>query len=113
MIERVDPAIVSQGEIVLVARNRRLFAHRLKSNQMEAGIVTQGDAMSTPDPRVDKVNLLGRVSFIIRNGRQIQPRPNLRISERALATLLQHSEAAARIVVGIHGFRQPFASQNS
>jgi hypothetical protein len=68
--------------------------------------MTRGDAMPTPDPPVQGSDLLGRVSFIVRNGKCIEPRPSLRFSERVVAALVRRSTFAARVVVGIHGLRQ-------
>ncbi len=108
MFERVDPALLSEGDIVLVDRDRRLFAHRLVAKNLQnSGILTRGDAMRAPDPRVDEKKLLGKVSFILRNGRCIEPRKTLRVSERAVAALVQRSEIAARVVMGVHNLRQP------
>jgi signal peptidase I len=109
VIERVDNSAVSEGDIVLFGRNRRLFAHRLvtKAGQSwDSRFVTRGDAMPAPDSPVSADDLLGRVSVILRNGKRIEPSRRLRFSERAVATLVRTSEIAARVVVGIHGMRQ-------
>jgi hypothetical protein len=114
MIERVEFASLSEGDIVLVDRDRRLFAHRLiKRGVGNSGLLTRGDAMRASDPLVDQRKLLGRVSYILRNGKCIEPRKTLRVSERAVAVLVQHSEIAARVVVGIHGLGKSSQSQSS
>ena len=92
---------VSQGDVVLFRRDRRLFVHRVVSKGGQ--LVTQGDSMSAPDPPVPESDLLGTVSFIIRNGKCIQPKRTLRVPERVAANLFQRSEFAARVVVGVHG----------
>ena len=108
MIARVDPALLSEGDIVLIDRDRRLFAHRLLAKNFEnSGILTRGDSMRSPDPRVAPNKLLGKVSFILRNGRCIEPRPTMRVSERAVAALVQRSEIAARAVMSVHSLLQP------
>ena len=108
MVARVDPALLSEGDIVLVDRDRRLLAHRLLAKNSESsGILTRGDAMRTPDPQVAPKKLLGKVSFILRNGRCIEPRRTMRVSERAVAALLQRSEIAARAVRSVYGLLQP------
>jgi len=109
VIERVDSSAVSEGDIVLFRRDRRLFAHRLvaRSNpDGEAKVLTRGDAMPQPDPLVSDHDLLGKVTFIVRNGKCIEPSRTPRLSERAVAALVRSSEVAARVVVGVHGLRQ-------
>jgi hypothetical protein len=113
MIERIDPALLSEGDIVLVDRDRRLFAHRLVAKNFEnSDVLTRGDAMRESDPRVDQEKLLGKVCFILRDGKCIEPRRTLRVSERAVAALVQRSDIAARVVVRIHGLRQPSQVQS-
>jgi hypothetical protein len=114
VIERIDPGSLSEGDIVLIGRERRLFAHRLISKESaDSGVLTRGDAMTAPDPRAQEKDVLGKVSFILRNGRCIEPRKNLKASERAVAALVQRSEIAARLVVGVHGLRQFKADQTT
>jgi hypothetical protein len=69
-------------------------------------LVTKGDAMPSPDAPISEVELLGKVSRIVRNGRSLQPSRSLRIPERAVAALVRSSEAAARVIVGIRGMQQ-------
>ena len=113
MIERINAALLFEGDIVLVDRHRRLFAHRLVAKNFESsGVLTRGDAMRQSDPRVDQEKLLGKVCFILRDGKCIEPRRTLRVSERAVAALVQRSDIAARVVVRIHGLRQPSQVQS-
>jgi signal peptidase I len=108
LIDRIDSAAVSEGDIVLYGRDRRFFVHRVvaKSQPQKAEFVTRGDAMPSNDPPVPQSDLLGRVSFILRNGKCIEPRRTLRLPERAVASIVQRSTFAARVVVGVHGLRQ-------
>lgn len=111
VLESITSDTVSEGDIVLFSRDRRLFAHRVLTKNVEAsGMLTRGDAMPAPDPMVCKDELLGKVSFIVRNGKCIVPSRSLRFSERAIATLVRSSELAARVVVGVHGMRQTLQS---
>jgi signal peptidase I len=105
IIERVDRAGVSEGDIVLFGRDRRVFAHRVVKNENSA-LVTRGDSMRTPDSPVNDSEFLGRVSSIVRNGRYIKPRRSLHVEERAIASIVQRSELAARVVVGVRGLFQ-------
>jgi hypothetical protein len=114
VVERVDSASLTEGDIVLIGRGRRLFAHRLITKSVaDSGVLTRGDAMTAPDPLADEREVLGKVSFILRNGRCIEPRRTLKASERAVAVLVQRSDFAARLVVGVHGLRQPKAGQTT
>ena len=108
LIDRIDSAAVSEGDIVLYGRDRRFFVHRVvaKCEPQKAEFVTRGDAMPSNDPPVPESDLLGRVSFILRNGKCIEPRRTLRLPERAVAAVVQLSTFAARVVVGVHGLRQ-------
>jgi signal peptidase I len=108
LIKRTPGNAVLEGDIVLFGRDRRFFVHRVvaKSLAHNAELVTRGDAMSAPDPPVPESDLLGRVSFILRNGKYIEPSRSLRFSERAVAALVQRSSFAARVVVDVHGMRQ-------
>jgi signal peptidase I len=108
IIDRTDHGSFSEGDIVLVGRDRRLIAHRLvaKSEAGDSAVLTRGDSMPAPDRLVDQDKVLGKVSFILRNGKRIEPRRTLRISERALATLVQRSEIATRVIAEVHNFRR-------
>jgi signal peptidase I len=102
-IERAKNEAVSEGDIVLCASNRRFSAHRVvRKNGTNSAILTRGDAMPQPDPPVPNDDLLGKVTMIERSGKCITPRRNLRLSERAIAALIRHSNLAARIAVAIH-----------
>jgi len=106
VIHRAASRDVSKGDIVLFSRDRRLFAHRVVSASLErSGILTRGDAMPAPDPIVHEDDLLGKIFFIVRNGKCIAPRQPRR-SERAIAALVRNSTIAARVVVGVHGLQR-------
>jgi len=105
VIDRVSRAEVLEGDIVLFGRDRRLFAHRVVKNKSSA-LVTRGDSMRAPDSPVDEGEFLGRVSSIVRNGRFVKLRGTLRVDERAIASLVQRSELAARAFVGVRGLFQ-------
>jgi signal peptidase I len=102
VVERLDSAELAEGDIVLFGRDRRLFAHRVVKKENSV-LVTRGDSMPTVDSPVGQSEFLGRVSSIVRNGRHIEPRRTLRVEERAIASLVQRSEIAARVVVGVRG----------
>jgi len=101
-LERAKSDELSEGDIVLFSRDRRLFAHRLLKAGGN-GIVTHGDAMPRPDPLVAGSEVLGRVACIVRNGKSIQPSKTLSLSERTVAGVARSSEFGTRVIVGIHG----------
>jgi signal peptidase I len=104
----VEPATSSNlapGDIVLFSNEYRFVAHRLveKNGDADKGtVLTQGDTMATADAPVRAGEILGKVSFIVRNGRCFEPEKSLPCSERALAALFRRSETAARVIVGVH-----------
>lgn len=109
VVERTSDGDVVDGDIVLFSNGRRFIAHRVVARNGEPGdsrIHTQGDAVPRPDSPMPGENLLGKVSFILRNGRRISPGKDLRFSERAIAALFRRSPRAARVVVGVHGLCQ-------
>jgi hypothetical protein len=116
VVESIESGSISEGDIVLFGRDRRLFAHRVvtRIRVLEGRqFLTCGDAMTVPDPPVSESDLLGRVAYIVRNGRSIEPRRSLRPFERAVAALARSSESAARVVVGVHALRQTLQGQTS
>jgi signal peptidase I len=116
LIERASPAEVSEGDIVLYRLDRRLMVHRVVAKVSAPGdvtLLTRGDAMPATDPSLPDSALLGRVSLIVRNGRNIRPKKSPGISQRATAALVQHSGLAARVVVRVHDMLQPSKVQAS
>lgn len=105
IVERIDSVKVPEGEIVLFCRDRRLFAHRVVKNR-SSDMITRGDSMPAADSPFSQNEFLGRVSSIVRNGRHVEPRRTLRAGERGIASIVQRSEIAARIVVGVRGLLQ-------
>lgn len=109
VIEPAESGAVHEGDIVLLSRNGRLVAHRMlakRGPQGDAKILTQGDALPHPDLLVSDRDLLGRVAFIVRNGKHIAPSRRPRFSQRAVAALIRQSETAARAVVRVRGMYQ-------
>lgn len=108
IVQRTASHEVIQGDIVLFGRDARLFAHRVVGRTVDDfRVITRGDAMPAADSPVDDREVLGKVIFILRNGRCIEPPKTLRAPQRAVAALVRRSELAARIVVGVHGMRPP------
>jgi Peptidase S24-like len=112
MIERTEIGAVSEGDVVLCARDQRFAAHRVLKKNASA-IMTRGDAMLQPDPPVPNCDLLGKVAFIVRNGKCIRPNKSLTLSERAVAKIIQRSHIAARVIVRGYQMLERSQVQNS
>jgi len=73
-VERVKFEDISRGDLVLFAREGRLYVHR--AIEKRAGespqIVTKGDAHPEPDPAADASGALGRVAWIERGGKRVR-----------------------------------------
>lgn len=107
VLERASIDDVAEGEIVLFHREERFFVHRAgRKADDKSELQTRGDAMIRPDAPVKRHELLGKVLWIERNGRCLAPSPRLSWPERAVAAIVQRSETAARIVVGVHSLRR-------
>ncbi len=104
VLDRKTASEVSEGDIVLYRRNRRLVAHRVIQRLRDDQVLTRGDAMVNADTPIDNDHLLGRVAYVVRNGQLIEPPKRLEFSQRAVAVIARSSHTAARIIVGIHGF---------
>src|ERR1700722_3528086 len=67
---------VSKGEIAVFSTGRQFVAHRVlaKTGDRDSSTIqTQGDALPRPDSPLPCRYLLGKVSFILRNGHCIEP----------------------------------------
>jgi signal peptidase I len=109
MVDRVSPEKINVGEVVLVGRSGRLCAHRVHSTRVDGGKrfwTTQGDAMTRPDHPVTESGMLGRISYLIREGNLVAVGAELSVAERLLAGIVRHSMPAARALVYLHGCGQ-------
>lgn len=103
-VEQVEFSAMAEGEIILFRRERRLFAHRIVRN--DTSVITRGDSMAAADSPVDRDEVLGRVVYIVRNGKRFQPRTKVHVHERVVASMVQRSELTARVLVGARGLLQ-------
>lgn len=111
LIERVNGNEISEGDIVLFGRDRRLFVHRVVKRKTQTGLVTRGDSMRVSDPVLQENELLGKVVLLWRNGSRIEPQKGLSVWERLIACAVRRSEIAARLVVGAYGLIRSRAVQ--
>ncbi|HME35975.1 MAG TPA: hypothetical protein VKF84_12105 [Candidatus Sulfotelmatobacter sp.] len=106
VIEQASGDQIFAGDIVMFSSGLRFVAHRVVAIGNGSGgssVQTQGDAVPRADAPLAAGDLLGKVSFIVRNEKCIEPSRRRRISERAVAALFRRSSFAARVVVGIRG----------
>jgi hypothetical protein len=93
------------GDIVLVARQRRFFVHRLIEKH-NAGWITRGDSLPGNDEPADEGQVLGRVSVIHRKTGAVAPRSQLSLFARAVGWVLCHWDSVRGLALRIHSFRQ-------
>jgi signal peptidase I len=109
LIEPAGRETIQPGDIVLFARDRRFFVHRVMAkSQSDEKLQIRGDAMPAMDPPVSSRELLGRVVSIVRNGKKIEPSRERSATSRSVAALLRNSPAAARVTVAMHELVQGF-----
>ena len=72
-VEPVDRATIAKGDVVLVLAHRGLTAHRVVKRS-GATIVMRGDNAPANDDPIDEIQVLGRVTHVMRNGRQFDVR---------------------------------------
>jgi len=110
---------VNIGDVIVSGQRGILRGHRVigieggaKSRQW----ITQGDALPAPDLPVFENELLGRVTYVIRDGRLIPMPTELNPAKRLTAKIVRRSAPAARALVLIHRIihaREKFASKDA
>jgi hypothetical protein len=99
-VQRAGLGEISTGEIVLFARRGGLAMHRVVGRTTALGqpcLITRGDRLRHNDAPVSSTELLGRVRFIERGGRRLQPAARPGAWERMIGLLLRSSDRATYI----------------
>jgi hypothetical protein len=99
-VHRRSMAEISPGDVVLFARNGGFAAHRVVQKvegPERTFLITRGDALRTPDSPVSPEELLGRVTAVLRGGRQLEPR--LTSWNRVASWVLSRSDLCTRLVL--------------
>ena len=93
------------GDIILFARQGRLFAHRVVERtlcQDRIQWVTRGDTVEGNDAPVSSHQLLGRVTAIERGSRQLTPHQSL--ASHLASWILSRSDLATRLLLRFSRF---------
>jgi len=96
-VEKAAVTEISQGDVVVFARDGRLVAHRVVAHAGDLRdplLITRGDRMTRDDSPVSAAELVGRVARIERRGRRVQIRARLSATQQALARLFRISDRA-------------------
>jgi hypothetical protein len=108
-IQRASLSEISPGEIALYLREGRLFAHRVVAragSPEQPLLILRGDRLCHNDPPVCASELLGRVDFIERGQRRLQPATGLSMWERMILRLLRFSDRATYLYLRLDAGRQ-------
>ncbi len=93
-VEGRPTADLRLGEIVLVERHARVYLHRmvgLAASGNGLSVLTQGDALSVPDPAASDAEVLGILTAIERGGSLMRISRARSLWNRSLATTLGSS----------------------
>jgi len=96
---------VLPGDIILFARQGRLFAHRVMVRtlgQDRIQWVTRGDSVGGNDAPVSSHQLLGRVTAIERGSRRLTPHQS--VASRLTSWILCRSDLAIRLLLRVRGW---------
>jgi signal peptidase I len=111
-IRRQDIGEILPGDIVLFARDGKLVVHRVvfRTDEPETTrLTTQGDALPMHDSAITAAELLGRVCFILRAGRWVEPCTRLSLGGRLIAGLIARSGRMAQVLVRLYLLRRHLA----
>jgi signal peptidase I len=92
------------GDVILFMRHRRLFAHRVVSLDGPA-LVTQGDSVAHPDPRVMPHELLGKVTRVTRHEKIVSQPSKLTLQAQMAVAVFRRSAMAVRFFCRLQALR--------
>jgi hypothetical protein len=102
-IENVRP-----GDVVLVTRDRRFYAHRTVHTERRDGrlcLITQGDGLAKEDPAIFENEFLGRIAELVRRGKQIEVTATPGFATRLVGWAVRHSELLTSSLLRWHSLR--------
>jgi len=104
VLERVTPANLGAGDVILFQQNARLFLHRIVALGSAANeFVTRGDAMPQADPVVRADQILARVTAVERE-RKIIHRFALSPWTKIFGIAVAHSDLVGRVALRLNQF---------
>lgn len=115
-VERAALQEISPGEIVLYARQGRLFAHRVvtgRGDAPEPRLITRGDRLGHNDSPVSSSELLGRVAYIERAHRRVMIRTRLSGPQLLLRWILRSSDRATFLFVRLTSLWRALAGKKA
>jgi signal peptidase I len=95
-LQRAELAEICVGEIAAFVREGRLTIHRVASknaNSPELQLVTRGDRLRRDDPPVPADELIGRVTYIERDGTRVSLSSRRGWKQQVLGPLLRASDS--------------------
>jgi hypothetical protein len=106
-IESAASDEVVPGDIVLVMRDNRSFAHRLVERRVQhcPSLITKGDAVRSNDPPVARSEVLGRVACVRRSNRSFVPSRRVSPPRFALAWMFCRWDRFRNLALRIHAAR--------
>jgi signal peptidase I len=103
IVRALELAEPSRGDLLLFVRDGRLCTHRLV-DRLDHALITRGDAAPQCDPPVAASDVLGTVTSIVRDGREIPL--SLSPGRRMLSFAIRHSDFIRRGSLKIHSVRR-------
>jgi signal peptidase I len=110
-VQRAVVSEVSSGEIVLYARDGRMFMHRVVActgSPEHSLLIARGDRLRHSDPPVSSPELIGRVTRIERGPTRIPVPSCLNLAGRAICHLLRFSDRATYVYLHFASRRSEF-----
>lgn len=108
-VQRASLSEISTREIALYAREGRLFAHRVVARAGSSErplLILRGDRHRHNDPPVCSSELLGRIQFIERGHRRLDPAARPSLWQRLIGVVLRSSDHATYLFVRLDARRQ-------
>jgi Peptidase S24-like len=109
IVRRAAPEDACNGDVVLLARKGRFYAHRLVDRKMAADgpiqLITRGDALGKNDPPFSENELLGHVTAVLRRGRRIELAWHPDAGQRLLRWVVQRSGGSVKWLLRCHSLR--------
>lgn len=103
-VSHCRPADAAIGDIVLVKREARLYAHRVIFRS-DSNVVTRGDVLPRSDPATSPQAFLGRVTAVSRGGARFAPKTRWTLG-RLVARAACRSARASRWLARLYAPQQ-------